>query len=377
MRVIIRSDNTGGDRLTGPGRHSVLPPRGASATLVGAALAFGLAGQAMASTVLAGAVYVGTNDAAGNTIAAFGADTDGTLTPIDTYATGGLGGAFDGGEGLDPLISEDSVLNVDDRFVLTVNAGSNTVSSFRINRDASLSLVSTASTGGVGPNSIAHSGGLVYVSNVDSDGVFTGPGDQSGNVTGLNLDPVTGELTPIEGSTRELGNRPSDVEFSPDGGHIVVSSWNAQSAALPTPGANTIVTYGVQSDGDLTSDAVGNAASTLVGNTDGRNLPSVIGFEVVEVGGEQVVIATEAREFFPNGELAPLDQFQTGSVSTWSLNDDGSLDTLVAGRDRRRRRRRRADWTGPGRPAPAGSSFPPMARSSCQTPRARRSPPSS
>lgn len=180
--------------------------------LAGVALAALWAGPSLAATVSADGVYAATNRTEGNTIVAFRSTEDGTLTPIAEFSTGGLGGTFDAGEGLDPLISEDSVLNVDNRFLLVVNAGSNTVSSLRINPDLSLTLVNTAPTGGVGPNSIAHSNGLVYVSNVDSDGAFDGPPDQSGNVTGLSLDPDTGELTPIEGSTRQLGNPIADAD---------------------------------------------------------------------------------------------------------------------------------------------------------------------
>ena len=297
--------------------------------LAGAALAACWAGPSAALTTFTDGVYAASNRADGNTIAAFRAGSDGTLVPLAEYATGGLGGTFDAGEGLDPLISEDSVLNVGNKFLLAVNAGSNTVSSLRINPDLSLDLVNTAPSGGVGPNSIAQSNGLVYVSNIESDGAFTGPPDQAGNITGLRLDPDTGELTPIAGSTRALGSRPSNVEFSTDGSHLVVSSWNGQSNQLPEgPDADELVSFGVRADGNLTAAATGNAASTQPGNAEGRNLPASIGFEIVEVGGEQIVIATEAREFLANGDPATLDKFQTASLSSWRIEDDGSLTPL-------------------------------------------------
>ena len=101
-----------------------------------------------------GAVYVQTNALDGNEVAAFGRNLDGTLFHIGDYATGGLGSTeFDGGEGLDPLISADSVIAVqDEQFLVTVNAGSDTVTSFRIEEDFSLTKISTISSGGVGPN---------------------------------------------------------------------------------------------------------------------------------------------------------------------------------------------------------------------------------
>ena len=60
-----------------------------------------------------------------NTIIAYGRNTDGTLDYIGEYATGGNGGDFDGGEGLDPLISAYALSKTtDNNFVLAVNAGS-------------------------------------------------------------------------------------------------------------------------------------------------------------------------------------------------------------------------------------------------------------
>jgi len=277
-------------------------------------------------TAFVGAIYAGTNRLFGNSIAAFGRSANGMLTPIAEYATGGFGGIFDGsGEGLDPLISEDSIVAVDNRFLLAVNPGSNTIASLRINANFSLTLIGTAPTGGVGPVTIAYRNGLVYVANVDTDGAFLGPPDQSGSITGFRLDLASGQLTPIAGSTRNLGSRPSNIEFSPDGRLLVVSSVNAGSSMLASRSTAELTTYGVLADGNLTAGAQGTAASTLPGNAAGRNLPTAIGFEIVERGGRNFVIATEAREFLPNGNPGMLPMFQTGSVSTWELNGDGSL----------------------------------------------------
>ena len=57
--------------------------------------------------------------------------SDGTVAYIGEYLSGGAGGRLNTGGPVDPLISAHSVLNVDNRFVLQVNAGSNTISSFR------------------------------------------------------------------------------------------------------------------------------------------------------------------------------------------------------------------------------------------------------
>ena len=106
-----------------------------------------------------------------NSVVAYAQAEDGTLSLIGSFPTGGNGGDFDGGEGLDPLISAYALTKtVDNRFVLAVNAGSNTVTSMRVNDDYTLTVIDTESTEDVGPNSIAHKpssmpgvNGLVYV----------------------------------------------------------------------------------------------------------------------------------------------------------------------------------------------------------------------
>ena len=62
-----------------------------------------------------------------NSVVAYAQAADGTLTQLGSFPTGGNGGDFDGGEGLDPLISAYAITkSLDNRFVLAVNAGSNT-----------------------------------------------------------------------------------------------------------------------------------------------------------------------------------------------------------------------------------------------------------
>src|SRR5258708_20675714 len=121
-------------------------------------------------------VYVGT-DGQTNGLVAYGQKADGTLAFIGEYLSGGAGGRLNTGGPIDPLISAHSVLNVDNRFVLQVNAGSNTVSSFRVNKDFILTLVSVVPSGGFGPDTIVERDGVVYVANVSSDGVYTVPPD--------------------------------------------------------------------------------------------------------------------------------------------------------------------------------------------------------
>ena len=272
-----------------------------------------------------GAVYAMTNEFTGNHVIGYGRAADGTLTQIGSFPTGGNGAAFDGGEGLDPLISAYSLfITGGNRFILATNAGSDSVTVFRVNRDLSLTRTDVVPSGGDGPNSIAVRNRIVYVSNIDADGVFNGEPDQEGNITGFRLTPQ-GRLIAIPGSTRLLGNRPSAVQFSTTGDYLVVASINAGSAALASGSDDELVLYGVQPNGRTTLDPLSTAASTLPGNAANRNLPSAIGFEIVESGGTEIVVVTEAREFQADGSPPAFPALQTGSVSTWEIGNNGDL----------------------------------------------------
>ncbi len=304
------------------------------------AVAFALSTAALAinsdtsvGQVPQGAVYVQTNALDGNEVAAFGRNLDGTLFHIGDYATGGAGSTeFDGGEGLDPLISADSIISVrDEQFLVTVNAGSDTVTSFKIEEDFSLTKITTISSGGVGPNSLAYSNGRVFVSNIDRDGFALGdentpraePNDE-GSITGFFMNEE-GILSPIPGSTVDLDNRPADLGFSADGSKLIVTSITAGSAALPgIYAANSVAVFDVDASGAI-SGMVGSATGTQVGNATGRNLASAIDFDTAVIGNREFVVVTEAREFNAAGGPPALPALQAGSISIYELLSDGSL----------------------------------------------------
>ena len=282
----------------------------------------------------AGGVFAMSNILEGNTIVSYARADDGTLTLVGEFSTDGLGGDFDGDEGLDPLISAYSMINTpDNEYLLAVNAGSNTISVLAINDDMSLEVVDVEDTGGVGPNSLAFNNDIVYVTNIDADGEFTGEPDQEGSINGFTFED--GNLTAIPGSLRELDNRPSAVRFTPDGEFLAVTSINAGSAALASGNNDSIVVFGLDEDGLPTDAPTAGATSTLPGNTEGRNLPSAIGFEVVDRSNGTFAIVTEAREFRSEGEPPAFPELQTGSVSVYQIGVDGTLDAsqldLLAG----------------------------------------------
>lgn len=213
-----------------------------------AATALAAATPAQASDSGGGAVFVQTNDPAGNSIDAYHRNGDGTLTFLTAYPTGGLGGR-ELSAGSDPIATQGS-LRLDEGLLLAVNSGSNTVSAFVVNGDQ-LVLTQVVGSGGLFPASIATHGDLVYV--LDAGG--------AGSVSGFRL--AGGRLHPIENSTRTLGlangnppfflASPAQVGFTPDGGHLIVT----------TKTNGTVDVFSVNPDGRLSAAPVKNPAAPV------------------------------------------------------------------------------------------------------------------
>ena len=201
------------------------------------------------------AVFVQTDNIAGNQIVAYHRDHDGTLTLANTYATGGLGSVLNG-SAVDHLGSQGSLASDPSHGLLyAVNAGSNTVSVFSVDGDQ-LSLRQVVDSDGTFPVSIAVHDDLVYVLNAE-DG---------GNVSGYWVGD--GRLHPIWGSTRSLGltiptdstqftHTPGQVAFSPDGTQLIVTT-------KANVVGNDIDVFGVRSDGRLSHSPVVNPESSTV-----------------------------------------------------------------------------------------------------------------
>jgi 6-phosphogluconolactonase (cycloisomerase 2 family) len=264
-------------------------------SIIGAAMATALLGapavlaQAASGAGADHAVFVQTNDPAGNSIVAYARHDDGTLTWAATYPTGG-NGARAAGAGVDPLASQSSlVIDPEHGLLLALNAGSNTVSVFSINGDA-LHLNQVVASGGPFPASIGVHGDLAYV----LDGGF------AGYVEGYRI--AGGKLHPIDGSLRSLGlgngnppaQSPSQVGFTPDGSKLVI--------AMKANGGGSVYVYGVSADGRLS----GSPAITAVGGN------------------------AFAFVFDPAGRLVIVNA-AFGNLSTFTVNGNGTLTLVSAG----------------------------------------------
>lgn len=182
------------------------------------------------------AVFVQGNELAGNTIHVFRRGEDGKLTAAGAYATGGKGGDQVDAP-TDSLASQGSlVYDRGSHLLLAVNAGSGTVTSFRVEGQR-LTDRRVVRSGGDFPSSVTVSGDLAYVMNAGG----------AGSVQGFRI--TANGLRPLSGSHRSLGlkndkvplfsSSPGQVAFTPDGRELVVT----------TKSANTIEVFPMRRDG--------------------------------------------------------------------------------------------------------------------------------
>jgi 6-phosphogluconolactonase (cycloisomerase 2 family) len=168
------------------------------------------------------AVFIQTNDASGNAVVSYSRDErSGRLTKFATYPTGGKGASQDGAV-VDPLASQGSLTyDARHRLLFAVNAGSDTVTVFRVD-GTRLERRQIVSSGGELPTSVSVVKDIVYVLDAANDGKITG--------FSINND----RLVPISHSTRSLGlsnpanpnflQSPSQVAVTPDARAVVVAT---------------------------------------------------------------------------------------------------------------------------------------------------------
>ena len=171
-----------------------------------------------------GAVFTESNAPTGNEVLAFNRAADGTLTPAGTYPTGGTGNVGGGPLGFPVLDSAGSVQLARDGdnhdCLFAVNAGSNSVASFRVTPDG-LQLADVKNSGGIRPASLtstqAGKGHLImYVLNESHAG---------SSIQGYYVS-ASCSLTPIPGSNRPTANPAAfaaQISFNPRGNVLAVS----------------------------------------------------------------------------------------------------------------------------------------------------------
>jgi 6-phosphogluconolactonase len=227
-------------------------------------------------------VYTSTNQAGGNEILDYRRAANGTLTYNASYATGGNGTGGGLGNQYGIILTDGE----DDAVLLAVNAGSNSISSFKVTGNG-LQLKSTVSSGGMRPVSITQHDDIVFVLNAGG----------TGNISGFKLDD--NKLTAIPNSTRPLSSAASnaaEVAFVNNGRVLVVTE----------RATNKIITYTVNEWG---------MPGTMHSITSANTTP--FGFDA---GGNGNIFVSEAA-----GGAAGAS-----TLSSYHINNNGII-TLVSG----------------------------------------------
>jgi 6-phosphogluconolactonase (cycloisomerase 2 family) len=324
------------------------------------------------------ALFVETDAAAGNSVLSYTRGTDGTISYVATYSTGGTG-AIAAGSAADPLASQGGLALADNgNELLAVNAGSDTVSVFAV-FGPYLHLVQQIATNGNFPVSISVHNNLVAVLN--SGG--------AGSVTQYQLQ--WGRLV-ATGQTRSLGlsnTTPPNflagagqVGYSPNGQFLVVTTksstssfevfsvgfnGNLSSSPTITPSTNavpfsftfdahgrlvaaeasnsSVSTYSINGNGSLSPIGTvsdGGAALCWIAGAQGYYFGSNAGsgtvssFSVGANGVPALLNATAATTHpgttdsatSPDGQFLYVESGGAGALDTFAVNANGSLTQL-------------------------------------------------
>jgi 6-phosphogluconolactonase (cycloisomerase 2 family) len=198
-------------------------------------------------------VFVQTNELDGNNIVVFNRGRHGQLSRAGTYATGGNGGSATPGTESDRIASQGSlVYDREHSLLIAVNAGSDSVSTFKVQGDR-LRLTGVVSSGGGFPASIAVHDDLVYVLNSGGPGIVQG------------FEIRGHRLRELSGSARSLGlantdppdflTSPGQLGFTPDGEKLIVTTKASGSH---------IDVFNVRPNGRLSQTPVMNPSATPV-----------------------------------------------------------------------------------------------------------------
>jgi 6-phosphogluconolactonase (cycloisomerase 2 family) len=270
-------------------------------------------------------IYVQTNDAEHNEVVVFDRAPDGSIEPIGRFDTGGRG------SGEPHLASQSSLaLNDDSSLLLVTNAGSDQLSLFAV-QDVGLQLERIADTGGRIPTSVAVHGTTAYVLNAGGEG----------GITGFSL--AGRALEPIEGSTRPLsvaGADPAQIAFSPDGRTLVVTERGTNSISAYTvdergvaEGPRTIASSGATPYGFdfaegavVVTEAFGGAIGAAAASSYALREPGRLEPVSASVGDTRSEVCWAAVT--KDGRFAYVTNFGDGTISSYALRGDGSIELL-------------------------------------------------
>lgn len=232
------------------------------------------------------AVFVQTNDTAGNQVVVYRRGIHGDLRFSGRYNTGGIGVALTGAV-VDKLASQGSLAyDSSEHALITVNGGSNSITQFQVD-GARLDDRRSVASGGTTPVSITVSGNRLYVLNAGGTGSVQGFFVDTlhaipGSARNLNLTP---------GLTPQYLNTPGQIGLTPDGRHLIVTT---------KANGSDIDVFGVSPDGVLSASPTINPSAAAV----------PFGFTLDPTGD---LVVTEAG---------------TSALTTYAIHADGAVASV-------------------------------------------------
>jgi len=316
----------------------------------------------------AGGVYIISNQVSGNAVIQYDRAPDGRLTLADSYPTTGTGTG--GGLGSQNAV----VVDEDGSHLYAVDAGSSTLTSFRIT-GGGLERIGTVPSGGSTPTSIAVHGDRAYAlntggaSNVASfavaDGALSALVDGTHALSGTGTNPAQVSVTPdgqrlvvTERATNlvdvidlDAAGRPESLVSVPSSGSVPFGFDfdNKGHLLVSEAAASTASSYDVTATGLTTISAsvptTENAACWLVATSNGKyaytgnagGSLSISGFRVgndgslslLTPGGKTGVTPAGVTDLALSGNSHFLyGRLGNGSVAGFEVHQDGSLDPV-------------------------------------------------
>ena len=286
-----------------------------------------LAHAAQENTDTGHAVFFMTNSATSNEVVSYERNPYGTLFEARHFPTGGRGS---GGKG-DPLSSQGSLtLSQDHQWLFAVNAGSGTLSVFRV-AGSELVLTAQVPSGGAEPNSVAQHGNLVYV--LDAAG--------SSSVTGFEF--FEGRLVPIPDSQQFLsanGAIPGSVSFSPDGKFLLATEEANNKvdvfAVLPNGTLSAITTNASAGPGAFSVNVAPNDIAIVSETGSGGNTAAISSYRIQANGTLTTLSASIPtlgaancwNAITPNGRFVYASNAGSSTISGFAIGGTGTLTAL-------------------------------------------------
>ena len=288
-----------------------------------------------AASLTSSYLYTESNAKGGNIIIEFAQTGNGLLINRNEFASGGRGT----GEALN---SQGALcVSRDMNLLFAVNAGSNTISSFRIQPNGALRLLFTLNSNGNLPRSLAIHGNILYVLN-----------EQSANICGFTVD-ANGFFSKIAGSVHNLssltGVDAPQIGFEPDGKAVYVTEKatnlidkfdlddnGAITSAMYIPSTG-VTPFGFDFSLRAKAMVVSNAANgaTGAGSSTSYQLNGTGGLKAVNGAVGNFETSSCWLSATKYGSFAFVSNTSSNNISSYYIDTDGALTLLkpVAAQD--------------------------------------------